>query len=141
MHILKFNFEICKLQFWPLAGDARAAPGALNVHFHTVAFDGVFSTAGPVPVYHQLRGPTDEEVADIVATLVQDVVASLRERGYLAADGGEVDAATWLDKCFAESLPNRRRNGPRWGGAERQRARTPTPPVPGVRACRPLVSR
>jgi hypothetical protein len=74
-----------------------------NVHFHTVAFDGVFSVGGPMPIFHQLRGPTDEEVADIVATLAQDVIVALRERGYLAKDGEETLAATWLDKCFAES--------------------------------------
>jgi hypothetical protein len=74
-----------------------------NVHFHTVAFDGVFSVAGPSPVFHQLRGPTDEEVCDIVATLAQDVITALRERGYLAAEGDEVDACSWLDKCFSES--------------------------------------
>lgn len=36
----------------------------MNLHFHSVAIDGVFSVAGPTPVFHQLRGPTDEELAD-----------------------------------------------------------------------------
>ncbi len=75
----------------------------LNVHFHTVAFDGVFSVAGPVPVFYQLRGPTDEEVADIITKLADDVIAALRQRGYLAAECEEIDACTWLDQCFAES--------------------------------------
>jgi hypothetical protein len=57
----------------------------LNAHFHTVAFDGVFSVAGPTLIFHQLRGPSDEEVADIVAALAQDVIDALRERGYLSA--------------------------------------------------------
>ena len=42
----------------------------LNVHFHTVALDGVYSVAGSEPVFFQLPGPTDEEVEDIVAAVV-----------------------------------------------------------------------
>jgi hypothetical protein len=71
------------------SGTALSPPAAwrygglmLNVHFHTVAMDGVFSVAGPSPVFHQLRGPTDDEVADIVAALAQDVVVALRALGY-----------------------------------------------------------
>lgn len=29
-----------------------------NVHFLSVGIDGVFSVAGPTPVFYQMRGPT-----------------------------------------------------------------------------------
>ena len=75
----------------------------LNVHTHSIALDGVFSVSGSTPVFYQLRGPTDEEVADIVAALAHDVIAALREKKYLSEDATEIDRPECLDKCFAES--------------------------------------
>lgn len=53
--------------------------------------DGVFSVSRRVPVFFQLRGSTDEEVADIVATVAQDVIGALSEKNYLAEDATEID--------------------------------------------------
>jgi len=75
----------------------------LNVHYHSIAMDGVFSTSGPTPVFHQLRGPTDEELADIVAAVANDVIQALREKSYLPEDATEIDRPEWLDQSFAES--------------------------------------
>ena len=75
----------------------------LNVHFHTVAIEGVFSVSGQQPVFHHLRGPTDEELADIVATVANDVIEALRQHGYLPGEGAEVDRPAWLDQAFAAS--------------------------------------
>ncbi len=75
----------------------------LNVHYHSIAMNGVFSTSGPAPVFHQLRGPTDEELADIVQTVADDVIQALREKGYLPEDATEIDRSAWLDPSFADS--------------------------------------
>ncbi len=75
----------------------------LNVHFHSVVIDGVFSVAGPTPVFHQLRGPTDEELADIVEAAANIVIETLRKDRYLTEEGVETDRPDWLDKDFADS--------------------------------------
>ena len=75
----------------------------MNVHFHSVVMDGVFSVAGPAPVFFQLRGPSDEELADIVEAAANAVIDTLRKDGYLAEEGMETDRPDWLDKDFADS--------------------------------------
>ena len=55
----------------------------LNVHFHTVAIDGVFSVSGPVPIFYQLPGPTEEELSDIVGAVANNVIKALQTAGYL----------------------------------------------------------
>ena len=47
--------------------------------------------AGPTPVFHQLRGPTDEELADIVEAVANTVIETLRNDGYLSQEGVEID--------------------------------------------------
>jgi len=75
----------------------------LNVHMHTIVMDGVFSVSGPTPVFFQLRGPSDEEVADIVAAVAHNVIEALRKGDYLPEEGVDIDRPEWLDKAFAES--------------------------------------
>ena len=75
----------------------------MNVHFHSVVMDGVFSVAGPTPVFFQLHGPTDEELGDIVEAAANIVIETLRKDGYLSEEGVETDRPDWLDKDFADS--------------------------------------
>ncbi len=75
----------------------------LYIHFHTVALDGVFSVAGPVPVFHHLPGPSDEEVAGIVDAVAHAVVRDLRARRYLTEEMDEAEGASSLDPVFAAS--------------------------------------
>ncbi len=75
----------------------------LNIHFHTVALDGVFSAAGPVPVFHHLPGPTDEEVAGIVEAVAQAVISDLRAHRYLTEEMAEALELSSLDPVFAAS--------------------------------------
>jgi hypothetical protein len=79
---------------------------ALNahVHFHTVAFDGVFSVKGPEPVFYQLPGPKDEEVADIIIAVAQVIVKDLKAKGFLVEEGEAVTLdPTCLDEAFGSS--------------------------------------
>jgi hypothetical protein len=78
----------------------------LNVHFHTVAIDGVYSVAGPEPVFFQLPGPTDEEVEGIVGAVANVIMKELSARGYLPSEGDDSEVApdaSWIDGVFAES--------------------------------------
>jgi hypothetical protein len=54
----------------------------LNVHFHTLALDGVFtrSPAGRL-MFHAACGPSDAEVAQVLATIGRRVGRLLRRRG------------------------------------------------------------
>jgi hypothetical protein len=66
------------------------------VHFHTLALDGVFarSRAGRL-VFHSANGPSDAEVAQVLATIRRRVERLLRRRGLQAdADGTEGQAST-----------------------------------------------
>jgi hypothetical protein len=74
-----------------------------NVHFHTVMLDGVYSVVGPKPVFYQLPGPTEEEVAGTVEALATAVIDDLRKRKYLPDEGEIVDTPSWLDEVFRQS--------------------------------------
>ncbi len=71
----------------------------LNVHFHTLALDGVFTE--PVPggplVFHAAPPPSDAEVARVVVTVRTRVLRLLERRGYRA------DAEAAQDPLVEES--------------------------------------
>jgi len=55
---------------------------ALNVHFHVLVLDGVFTRRkGELPVFHELPPPTDEDIASLVETVARRVQRLLEERG------------------------------------------------------------
>jgi hypothetical protein len=64
----------------------------LNVHFHTLALDGVFTEAADGTLrFHPALPPTDAEVARLVATIRTRVLRLLRRRGeFSEADDGDV---------------------------------------------------
>jgi hypothetical protein len=54
----------------------------LNIHFHTLALDGVFTAAAPDAVqFHPLPPPTDAEVARLVTTIRARILRLLGRRG------------------------------------------------------------
>jgi len=61
----------------------------LNVHFHTLALDGVFvqSPAGPL-AFLPARGPSDVEVAQVLGTIRRRVGRLLRRRGLEPGEDG-----------------------------------------------------
>jgi len=61
----------------------------LNVHFHTVAFDGVFSRApGGGLAFFPTAAPSDAEVAQVLDTIRRRVRRLLRRRGRERRDEG-----------------------------------------------------
>ena len=54
----------------------------LNIHYHTLVLDGVFTTSAPDAVqFHPLPPPTDAEVAHLVTTIRARVLRLLGRRG------------------------------------------------------------
>jgi len=79
----------------------RSASGLnLNVHFHTLALDGVFSEghAGALE-FHPAPAPRDDEVAEVLATVRHRVQRQLARRGL--EPGDEATAPT--DRLAEES--------------------------------------
>jgi hypothetical protein len=58
----------------------------LNVHFHTLVLDGVFTDdEGDALRFRALQPPTDEEVGGVLATIYMRVCRLLRRRGFDAS--------------------------------------------------------
>jgi hypothetical protein len=54
----------------------------LNIHYHTLVLDGVFTTSAPDAVqFHPLPPPTDAEVAHLVTTIRARILRLLGRRG------------------------------------------------------------
>ena len=80
----------------------QRAGGALNVnlHFHTLVLDGVFTEApGGAMTFHPAPGPSDAEVAAALATIRQRVQRLLVRHGLEPAD----DATGPADRLADES--------------------------------------
>jgi hypothetical protein len=91
----------------------------LNVHFHTLALDGVFTSPSEGEVrFHPLPPPTDLEVARIVDATARRILRCLERRGDpLASQLPDplAEAQPLLAGVAAASLANRIATGPRAG--------------------------
>jgi hypothetical protein len=94
----------------------------LNVHFHTLVFDGVFTEGeGGALRFRPLPSPTDEEVGVVLATIDVRVCRLLRRRGFdaTAADLSRPDpvaeASPPLAGISSASIQGRIALGPRAG--------------------------
>jgi len=67
----------------------------LNVHFHALVLDGVYTSAGPLaqPEFHTAEELEPEEVERLVRTVRERILRLLRRRGLLPAAGEERDSA------------------------------------------------
>jgi hypothetical protein len=93
----------------------------LNLHFHTLAFDGVFEVAaGGTPRFHPLPPPDEAEVARVVAPTARRLARVLESRG-LGPHSDLVDSdplardEPLLAALAAASLQGRVATGPRTG--------------------------
>jgi len=111
------------------AGLRDARPGAvtfvqrfssalsLNVHFHTLALDGVYTQDG---AFHVLGPPTDREIARLCATVARRIHRLLARRGRLpdevsAAADPLAEREPLLAAVAAASIEGRVATGPRAG--------------------------
>jgi hypothetical protein len=79
----------------------------LNVHFHTLVLDGVFTRDAQGGVlFHPAPPPGPRELGAIVQRTCHRAIAWLRRHGYLDEPSGESrpDEATALDACAAVAM-------------------------------------
>ena len=93
----------------------------VNVHFHALVLDGVFSRPAPgaAPVFHPLPAPTDEEIARILERIHDRVTRLLRRCGRLPDEPSPTDPVAeqmpLLAGYAAASIQERIATGPRAG--------------------------
>ena len=76
----------------------------LNVHFHTLALDGVFldrSERNLSPQFITIKSPTDSDLQQVIKKIAMKSVKALRKLGYLE-DATEEVLATGLDPLFVD---------------------------------------
>jgi len=131
----------------------------LNLHFHTLAFDGVYTRPGDdaPPVFHALPPPTDDDVATIAATVARRVGRLLRRRGLARDTGGDGDGdgddgagepvhdplaeeSPLLAACYGASIRGTRAFA-RYPGFPVRRSRDAAPLDPALSIVRPLCAR
>ena len=75
----------------------------LNIHYHILVLDGVYSVKGGTPRFFHLKGPDDDDISLVVETIATKVIAMLRENNYLSEEGTEVDMPPCLDQIIEDS--------------------------------------
>ncbi len=55
----------------------------LNLHFHVLVLDGVYSASSGEAVFHRVAAPSDEEQAELVAKVYRKVRRILERRGWV----------------------------------------------------------
>ena len=93
----------------------------LNVHFHALLFDGVYTRATPParPMFHRLPPPTDADIAALLTRVHRRVWRLLARRGRLPEEAQGSDPFAAQEPLFANavaaSLQGRVALGPRAG--------------------------
>jgi hypothetical protein len=93
----------------------------LNVHFHALLFDGVYTRASPTvrPVFHRLPPPTDADIAALLVRVQRRVRRLLMRRGRWPDGEAGSDPFAAQEPLFASavaaSLQGRVALGPRAG--------------------------
>jgi len=114
----------------------------LNVHFHSLVLDGVYTRPTPTarPVFHRLPPPTDADIAALLTRLQRRVRRLLVRRGRLSEDAEATDPFAAQEPLFASavaaSLQGRVALGPRAGQPVRRLRSAAAAPAPGPRCAR-----
>jgi len=108
----------------------------VNVHFHTIAFDGVFTRSAGVGLeFHSAAPPSDAEVAQVLHTIRRQVRRLLHRRGLEPADEGTgaedplAEASGALAGIVGASVQGRVALGPRAGARVRRLGDRLAPPA------------
>jgi len=90
----------------------------LDVHFHMLALDGVYTRPDPAsaPVFVRLAPPRTSDVQDVVKAVASKVERLLRRRGLLdEVEEADVDTEDAQTSMMAASVSGRLATGPRAG--------------------------
>ena len=88
----------------------------LNVHFHALALDGVYSeTEDGTLLFHPAGPPSDDEVARVVERVARRVKGLLARRAEAGAFDAEPDADDLLPALYGAAVAGRALSGPRAG--------------------------
>ena len=60
----------------------------LNIHLHCLVLDGVYRTIEGVPVFHEVRAPTAEQLQVLLTRIIKRVMTLLTRKGYLVEEQG-----------------------------------------------------
>jgi hypothetical protein len=95
----------------------QRAGGALNlnVHFHTIALDGVFTESAKGNLrFHPARAPSEEDVGSLLETIRTRILRLLERRGLLGEEAGDHDPPP-LGAVLAASVQQSTATGERAG--------------------------
>ena len=76
----------------------------LNLHFHALVLDGVYSSSGPLarPSFHAVEPPTDRDVAELVTLLQRRILRYLARSGHPRRQPGEEAPGEGEEPLLAE---------------------------------------
>ena len=74
----------------------------LNLHFHIIVAEGVWSTASGILQFFHLRGPSDEDTAAIIKAISGRSITCLKENGYISDDDADA-SPNLVDNLFANT--------------------------------------
>jgi hypothetical protein len=60
----------------------------LNIHLYCLVLDGVYRTIEGVPVFHEVRAPTAEQLQVLLTRIIKRVMTLLTGKGYLVEEQG-----------------------------------------------------
>jgi hypothetical protein len=88
----------------------------LNVHFHSVAFDGVYASGGDgVPEFYELPPPEDADVVETVASIAERVGKLIERRGLEEEADALSESDPGLAGLYAAAVRGRIAAGPNRG--------------------------
>jgi Putative transposase/Transposase zinc-binding domain len=92
----------------------------LNIHLHCLVLDGVYRPHEGVPVFHEARAPSIEELQALLAKIITRILRLLTRQGYLIEEQGmrylaEIEADRALTPLQAASCTYRIAMGPHAG--------------------------
>jgi hypothetical protein len=112
----------------------------LNIHLHCLVLDGVYRTTEGLPVFHEVRAPTAEQLQTLLARIITRLMKFLTRTGFLIAEQGmsylaDTDPDTALGPLRAAACTYRIALGPRAGQKVLSLQIVPTrePPLTPVR--------
>ena len=66
----------------------KSKHNSVNIHLHCLVLDGVYHTTEGVPVFHEVRAPTAEQLQTLLARIIKRLMKFLTRKGFLIEEQG-----------------------------------------------------